>query len=102
MSEYVKVMPVADLPPGRCREVQVAGRSVALFNVEGAFYATANSCLHRGGPLGRGDLDGRLVICPWHAWGFDVTTGASETDPEMRLATYDVRVEDGHVLLRME
>ena len=102
MSEFVKVMAADDLPPGRCREVQIAGKSVALYNVDGTLYATSNSCLHRGGPLGQGELDDRLVICPWHAWGFDVTTGASETDPEMKLATYEVKVQDGHVLLRVE
>ena len=75
---FVRVIAAADLAPGACTEVAVEGRALALYNVGGQFYATANQCLHRGGPLGQGMLDGTAVWCPWHAWSWDVRTGENE------------------------
>src|ERR1700750_2028167 len=71
----VKVAEVGDVAVGEGRVIETEGRTLALFNVDGTFYAIDNTCPHRGGPLGEGDLDGRFAICPWHAWRWDVTTG---------------------------
>jgi nitrite reductase/ring-hydroxylating ferredoxin subunit len=102
MAEFVRVAAVGDLSPGNAMEAWVNGRAVALCNVDGAFHAVSNACLHRGGPLGRGSLDGRVLLCPWHSWGWDVTSGASDVNPQMRLARYEVKVEDGDVFVRVE
>ena len=101
MAEYVQVMSAAELPPGRAVERLVEGRPVALYNVDGRFYATSNLCLHRGGPLGQGQLDGPVIMCPWHAWTFDVTTGESTVSPELRLPCHAVKVEDGQILVEI-
>lgn len=100
--EFVRVTSVSDLAPGQCMEAVVNGRPVALFNVGGAFHAISNLCLHRGGPLGQGILDGAAVLCPWHAWSWDVTTGANTANPELKVARYETKVEDGQVLVRLE
>jgi nitrite reductase (NADH) small subunit len=97
--DFVNVMAASELPPGSCREVSVAGRPVALYNVAGVVYATTNLCLHRGGPLGQGVLDGAAVLCPWHAWSWDVTSGENTANPELKLARYAARVEDGRILV---
>jgi nitrite reductase/ring-hydroxylating ferredoxin subunit len=102
MSEFVRVLPEADLAPGNATEVLVGERAVALFNVDGAFHALTNTCLHRGGPLGQGTLDGCVVMCPWHAWTFDVTTGVSTVNPELKVARYEVKREDGWVWVKVE
>lgn len=102
MSEFVRVAAVGDLSPGGAMEAWVDGKAVALCNVAGTFHAVSNACLHRGGPLGQGSLDGRVLLCPWHSWGWDVTSGASDVNPQMRLARYDVKVEDGQVFVRVE
>jgi nitrite reductase (NADH) small subunit len=99
MSDFVRVLAVSELPPGQCREVQVDGKPVALYNVDGTFYATTNTCIHRGGPLAQGMLEGRVVMCPWHAWTFDVTTGENTANARLKVATYGVKVEDGQVLV---
>ena len=99
MADFVQVLDVAELLPGQCREVQVGGKAVALYNVGGTFYATTNSCIHRGGPLGQGMLEGCVVMCPWHAWTFDVRTGENTANGQLKVATYAVKVEDGHVLV---
>lgn len=72
---------LADLLPGQIGLVTVAGEPVAVYNVEGIYYATHNECTHAGGPLNEGELKGNQVICPWHDSCFDVTTGAVTCRP---------------------
>ncbi len=96
---WVKVARTQDLPSGRGRVVAVAGHTLALFNVDGAVYAIDNACPHRGGPLGEGDLDGRVVTCPWHAWRWDVTTGCHVNNPAVRVACFPVTVQGDDVLV---
>jgi nitrite reductase (NADH) small subunit len=94
-----RVAEVADLADGQARVVDVGGRTLAVFNVAGAFYAIDNTCPHRGGPLGEGDTEGPIVICPWHGWRWDVTTGANANNPAVRVACYPVSVEQGGVFV---
>ena len=96
---YFRVARADDVPPGTGQVVMANGRALALFNVDGIFYALDNVCLHRGGPVGEGDLDGVVVTCPWHGFQYDVTTGRNVFDPEVGLETFPVRVEDGDVLV---
>ena len=102
MSDFSRVTSTGDLPAGQGMETSVDGRSVALFNVGGQFYAISNTCVHRGGPLGQGYVDGETVMCPWHAWTFNVRTGENVVNAEMKVACYEVKVEDGQVLVRVE
>ncbi len=102
MADFVRVIAASELSPGACTEVTAGGRPVALFNVGGTFHAIGNTCIHRGGPLGQGTLDGTTVLCPWHGWSYDVTTGVSTVNPELRVDRYDVKVEDGQVLVRVD
>jgi nitrite reductase (NADH) small subunit len=97
LSDFKAVARVEDVPPGTGRPIEVAGRAVALFNVDGTFYAIDGTCLHRGGPVGEGDLEDNIVTCPWHGWQYDVTTGCNVMDPDIGLARYAVEVADGVV-----
>jgi nitrite reductase/ring-hydroxylating ferredoxin subunit len=92
----IRTAKVAEVPPGTIREFQVDGKAVALANVGGKFYAINNTCLHRGGPLGQGFLDGGVVTCPWHGWQYDVTTGKIVQNPSVGVDCYplEVRGED--------
>ncbi len=101
MSEFAPAIAVADLPPGSGAEVVVGGQAVALFNVKGTFHALAGRCPHRGGPLGQGFLDGSQVSCPWHNYAFDVTTGENVVSADLRVARYEVKVEDGRVFVKL-
>jgi nitrite reductase (NADH) small subunit len=102
MSEFVKAIAVSDLPAGQGTEVSVGSRALAVFNVGGAFYAISNACLHRGGPLGQGFLEGSAVTCPWHNWTFDVTTGANVFNPALKVACFETKLEDGWVWVKLE
>ena len=101
MGEFVRAIDASELAPGNCRELSLGGRAVALYNVDGTFYATTNTCIHRGGPLGQGMMDGCVVMCPWHAWTFDVRTGESTVNPDLKVASYPVKLEDGQVLIEI-
>ena len=94
----IKIAEVHDVAPGTGCVVNVAGRAIALFNVNGTFYALDNACTHRGGPLGAGRLDGTIVTCPWHANRFDVTTGRVVTGVQSA-ATYAVHIHGDDVLV---
>ena len=94
-----RVAAVADVPPGTSKEVLAGDRIVALFNVDGTFYALDGICPHNGGPLGEGTLEGCVVTCPWHGWQFDVTTGANCLNARIQHSTFAARVEGNDVLV---
>jgi len=97
MNEFVTVARVADIPPGTGRTVDVRGVWIALFNVDGTFYAVDNTCPHAGGPLGEGKLKNGIVECPWHGWQFDVRTGLRAGNPNFEVPCCQVRIEDGQI-----
>jgi nitrite reductase/ring-hydroxylating ferredoxin subunit len=91
---------VEDLPPGRSLTVALAdGNELAVYNVDGEFFATENSCPHHGAPLADGRLCGHVIECGWHGWQFDVRDGRCLLVSES-IATYRVLVEDG--LIKIE
>ena len=81
-----------EITPGTIREFHVEGKAIALANVGGKFYAINNTCLHRGGPLGQGVMDGNMVTCPWHGWQYDVTTGKIGQNPTVGVDCYPIEV----------
>ncbi len=81
-----------EVPPGTIREFAVDGKTIALANVDGSFHAINGTCLHRGGPLGQGELEGKVVTCPWHGWQYDVTTGKVTMNPSVGVDCYAVEV----------
>ena len=99
MASFVKVGRRDEIPEGSGKTVEVAGKKIALFNAGGKFYAIADTCLHRGGPLGEGELEGTLVTCPWHGWQYDITTGCNADDPEVKVASFPVRLEGDDILI---
>jgi 3-phenylpropionate/trans-cinnamate dioxygenase ferredoxin subunit len=110
----VVVGSVADFGPGG-HSVMANGRSVALFNVRGSFFAVRDVCPHRGAALSAGCVVGELsstgpgsydfnpdrvfVRCPWHGWEYDLRTGQSFHSPaDDRVRAYEVRVEPGSAI----
>ena len=103
--EWVRVASMADLERSNgALKVIVGGRGIALFAKEGKVHAVQNACPHRGAPLSGGQVyrlaDGLFVICPDHAWRFRLTDGqCPEAGPECTLLVWDVKVENGEILL---
>jgi nitrite reductase (NADH) small subunit len=99
---YTKLTTQAELPaPGEAKEFEVAGKFICLANVEGNITAMDNFCMHMGGPLGQGYLDGAKLVCPWHGWEYDATTGELVGDAKSKLALYPIKVENGDVLVEL-
>jgi 3-phenylpropionate/trans-cinnamate dioxygenase ferredoxin subunit len=111
MARYI-VATTSEIPPGGRKLVEVAGRSIGIFNVGGEFFALRNRCPHQGGPLCEGkqlglvesnrpgeyqySRPGEMLRCPWHGWEFDLRTGQSWFDPrQVRVRSYPVSVEPG-------
>lgn len=109
MSRHV-VARLREFPPGSRRIVDVAGRSIGVFNIRGELYALRSSCPHQGAPLCLGIILGRteasrpfevtyrddqnVIKCPWHGWEFDIRTGRSVFNPHrVRVRSYEVTVE---------
>lgn len=101
MIDFVTVARVGEIPPGSARQVTVADRWIGLFNVDGAYHAVDNLCLHRGGPLAGGVLRGCVVTCPWHGWQYDVCSGALVQDPGVALTRHETRIVAGDVQVRL-
>lgn len=101
---------VSELPPGSRKIVDIGGRSVGVFNVDGRFFALRNTCPHQGAPLCLGSIgaaaapsapgeyvwgsEGRILRCPWHGWEFDITTGESVFNPHgTKVRSFEVTVD---------
>ncbi len=98
MSELINVAKRGELEEGKGTCVDIKGKDVALFFKNGQYYALSNTCLHRGGPLCDGELtpDGE-VICPLHAWTYDLKTGECTTMPGVKVATYKIVIDGSAV-----
>jgi nitrite reductase (NADH) small subunit/3-phenylpropionate/trans-cinnamate dioxygenase ferredoxin subunit len=90
---FVKVATVQEVPPGKSKQAKAGGKTLAIFNVNGTFFAIDDTCPHRGASLWEGEIEGPYVTCPWHAATFDVTTGAHLSPPARSdVACYKVQV----------
>lgn len=98
MGEFTRVATVEEIPEGTARMVEIGGRKLAVFHVEGEFYAIDNTCTHDGGPLAEGTVDGHEVTCPWHGAVFDVRTGEVLGPPAGKdVASHAVRVQGSDI-----
>jgi nitrite reductase/ring-hydroxylating ferredoxin subunit len=97
----VPVAHVDEIPEGERKIIQMNGLSIGVFHHKGNWYALRNSCLHRGGPVATGKLVDDQIICPWHGFTYEVTTGKLVTDPSARLEMYPVFIENGKVNVRV-
>lgn len=109
--ERYVVARVQEIGEGERKLVEAGGRELAVFHVDGEFYALLNRCPHQGGPLCHGELarpitssrpgeyvvgDGHLIACPWHGWEFDLRSGRSFFDPRrFKTRRFPVEIEDG-------
>lgn len=101
MGEFVKAGKKEEISAGQGKAVEVGGKTIAVFNVDGAYYAVADTCTHQGASLSGGTVDGNVVTCPWHAARFDLKTGEAVGPPAsnpvtcylVRAAGDDIEIE---------
>ena len=100
MSKFVRLASQSELPAvNTVKEFLCAEKTVCIANVNGKFSALDNVCLHLGGPLGEGTVEHGKVVCPWHGWQYDPQTGATTHNPNLKVAVYPLKVDDGDVLV---
>lgn len=103
MDDFVKVAKTSELAPGEKKLVEVNGRPVALFNLDGEYYAIEDVCTHDGGPLAEGDVFGEEIECPRHGARFNIKTGLATRMPAFEpVDPYEVKVEGEDILIRAE
>jgi nitrite reductase/ring-hydroxylating ferredoxin subunit len=95
----IAVAKVAEIPEGQRKIVQIDGFSIGVFHHQGAWYAVRNSCLHQGGPVATGTLEGDVLTCPWHGYQYDLRSGRLLADPDAELDHYPVTVEGDTIYL---
>ena len=102
MGRWVKVCRLAEAPqPGDVTEAKAEDIAICLANVDGRLSAVDNICPHRQGPLGQGWIDGKSVVCPWHAWSFNLRTGEAEHPVHAKVEVFPVRIEEDEVLVEI-
>ena len=103
MAGFVRIASKSELPPaGEAREFTYGEKMVCVANVNGTISAMDNVCLHRGGPLGQGIIDGDKIICPWHGWQFNAATGEAIHNPAAKVKVYPIKVEGNDVMIETE
>jgi nitrite reductase/ring-hydroxylating ferredoxin subunit len=100
MPELIKVTKKNDVQPGQVKNYFREGKSIAIVNVGGKYYAFEDSCPHMGARLSNGSLDGSVITCPEHSSKFDVATGKALAVSDSPLVTYEVRVEGDDVYVK--
>jgi nitrite reductase/ring-hydroxylating ferredoxin subunit len=99
---FTKLTTESELPAAdTAKEFPCGGKMICVANVNGAVTAMENVCLHRGGPLGQGEIENGKVVCPWHGWQWDPKSGEAVHNPNARLAVYPLKVEDGEVMIEI-
>jgi nitrite reductase (NADH) small subunit len=102
MSEFVRICSQAEIPAvGKVKEFTVEGRAICVGNVGGKVCVLDGTCPHEGGPLGEGSIEDGKLVCPWHAYAFDMSTGTNDEDPEMRAQVFEAKVEGGELRARI-
>jgi nitrite reductase (NADH) small subunit len=102
MSDFVRICSQSELPPaGEVREITAVGRAFCVANIAGTISVLNGECPHEGGPLGEGIVEGCKVVCPWHAYAFDVRTGASDQDPDVKAEVFEAKVEAGELRVKL-
>ena len=113
----IAVAKASEIGPGERKIVEVAGRSIGVFNLHGTFVAVLNVCPHQLGPVCRGRLggttlpsppgefrwgrEGEILACPWHGWEFDLRTGRALADRRRHLRLFPVTVEEDIVFITL-
>jgi len=99
---FTKIASKADLPSdNQAKEFPCGDKVICVANVNGQISAMDNVCLHRGGPLGAGAIEGGKVVCPWHGWMWDPNTGEAAHAPAAKVEVYPVKIEGDDVLVEI-
>jgi nitrite reductase (NADH) small subunit/3-phenylpropionate/trans-cinnamate dioxygenase ferredoxin subunit len=101
MSEFQTVCRVDDVVEGQGKTVSLGGKLIAVFRVDGEYFAIDDVCPHMGASLSEGEIENRIVTCCWHGWRFRLTDGAWADNPRIKIGCYPVRVMGGEIQIQV-
>jgi len=102
MPAFIKLAAQSELPaPGEAKEFELGDKVICVANLNGTISAMDNVCLHQGGPLGQGMIEGDKLVCPWHGWQYDPQTGQAAHNPNARVPVYPIKMEHGDVMVEI-
>jgi len=102
MADFVRICSQGEIPAaGTVKEFVVDGRALCVGNVDGAVCVLDGTCPHEGGPLGEGTIEGGKIVCPWHAFAFDVKTGSTGEAPDLKADVLEAKVEGGELMAKL-
>ena len=102
MAPLIKLATQSELPPvNEAKEVPCGDKTLCVANVDGVISAIDNVCLHRGGPLGQGVIEGGKIVCPWHGWQWNPKTGEAAHNPAAKVAVYPLKFDGEDVLVEI-
>jgi nitrite reductase (NADH) small subunit len=102
MPDFVKLTTRSELPAeNEAREFPCGDKVICVANVNGTITAMDNVCLHRGGPLGQGMVEAGKIVCPWHGWAYEATTGAAAHNPAAKVTVYPLKMQNGDVMIQL-
>jgi len=100
MSPFTKLTTQSELPTeGEAKEFLCGGKTLCVARINGAITAIDNVCLHEGGPLSEGVIEGGKIVCPWHGWEYDLATGQTGDNPTDKVDVYPIKIENGDVFV---
>jgi nitrite reductase (NADH) small subunit len=99
--DFIEIARISDLPVGRAKSIRIGDRRIALYHTPKGFFASDETCPHRGGPLGEGDIIGDEIVCPWHLWGFNIETGLCAGNPDIFVVTHEVQIDGDRILVKL-
>lgn len=122
MTRWIRVAGEDEINEGERKIVDIRGTSIGVLHVDGAYYAIWNYCAHEGGPVRRGNLQRAIdadfvasgeriseyvsdkfsISCPWHGWEYDLETGEHLGDSSISVPTYEVKVQEGYVYVKIK
>lgn len=90
---YVPIARLGEVDDNRIKDVRIGSQRLVLCRQRDEYFVLDGVCSHAGGPLCRGEIDGAVLVCPWHGWEFDLRSGVCEIEPTLRQQTYQVRID---------
>ena len=100
MAEH-KIAKTSDIGEGAGKTFTIEGQTIAVFNKGGEIFAIEDTCKHKGGSLGEGELNGDTITCPLHGWQYNITNGECLMNPQVKMKSFPVKVENGEISLEV-
>ena len=91
----------SDIEQGTAKKFTIEGQTIAVFNKDEEFFAIEDTCKHKGGSLGEGALNGDTITCPLHGWQYNITNGECLMNPQVKMKSFPVKVENGEISLEV-